>query len=111
MAAKTALHFVRSVTRSNNIVVFSKTACSFSIMAKKLLRDVGVSEMVVYELEQREDGHFIQDALKELTGRGTVPNVFVKGQSIGGGMETAELYQSGKLKQLLQDHGLLDENQ
>ncbi|EDO26448.1 predicted protein, partial [Nematostella vectensis] len=53
----------------------------------------------------------LKDALKELTGRGTVPNVFVKGQSIGGGMETAELYQSGKLKQLLQDHGLLDENQ
>ena len=42
-----------------------------------------------------------------MTGRRTVPNVFIKGTSIGGGSETAELYQSGKLKELLQEQGIV----
>jgi glutaredoxin len=49
----------------------------------------------------------LQDALKEMTGQRTVPSVFIKGQNIGGGTETAELYQSGRLKELLEQHGLL----
>ena len=48
-----------------------------------------------------------QEALGELTGRSTVPNVFIKGQSIGGGSETAELYQSGQLKEMLKEHGII----
>lgn len=46
-----------------------------------------------------------------MTGIRTVPNVFIKGQSIGGGTDTANLYASGKLKQLLEQHGLLQEEQ
>lgn len=42
-----------------------------------------------------------------MTGKRTVPNVFIKGNSIGGGTETAELYQSGRLQELLEEHGLL----
>jgi len=45
--------------------------------------------------------------LKTITGRRTVPNVFIKGKSIGGGSETAELYQSGKLTEMLQEQGIL----
>ena len=51
----------------------------------------------------------IQEALLELTGRSTVPNVFIKGKNIGGGTEMAELHQSGKLKTLLQEHGIIKE--
>ena len=49
----------------------------------------------------------LQSALQVMTGRRTVPNVFIKGTSIGGGSETAELYQSGKLKELLQEQGIV----
>lgn len=50
---------------------------------------------------------FFQEALKSLTGRSTVPNVFIKGTSIGGGSETAELYQSGRLTEMLQEQGII----
>lgn len=51
--------------------------------------------------------YFFQEALHNITGRRTVPNVFIKGRSIGGGSETAELYQSGKLREMLQEQGII----
>ena len=36
-----------------------------------------------------------------------MPNVFIKGTSIGGGSETAELYQSGRLTEMLQEQGII----
>ena len=36
-----------------------------------------------------------------------MPNVFIKGTSIGGGSETAELYQSGQLTEMLQEQGII----
>ena len=49
----------------------------------------------------RPDGSAIQDALYRLTGRRTVPNVFINGTSIGGGDDTEHLYHSGKLQELV----------
>ena len=46
-------------------------------------------------------GGEMQAALAELTGRRTVPNVFVGGKPIGGGSETQALDQEGKLKPML----------
>ena len=43
----------------------------------------------------------IQNALYEMTGWRTVPNVFVHGKSIGGGDDTERLYNQGKLQELI----------
>ena len=40
---------------------------------------------------RRADGDSIQSALASLTGRRTVPNVFISGSSIGGGDDTEAL--------------------
>ncbi|XP_068700858.1 uncharacterized protein [Montipora foliosa] len=104
---RAALSFIESAIKKHNVVVFSKTTCPFSILAKKILTEAGVQDMQVYEIERRKDGPEIQEALHNITGRKTVPNVFIRGKSIGGGSETAELYQSGKLKEMLQDQGIL----
>jgi len=106
-AARAARAFIETAIKDHNVVVFSKTTCSFSILAKRILSEVGVQEMQVYEIERREDGREIQEALRNITGRGTVPNVFIKGTSIGGGSETAELYQSGRLKEMLEEQGII----
>ncbi len=47
---------------------------------------------------------FLQDALKSLTGKATVPHVFIKGKFIGGGDETASLNASGKLQEILKNN-------
>ena len=59
-SAGAALTFVKTAIKSHNVVVFSKTTCPFSILAKKILSEVGVEEMQVYEIERRQDGRDIQ---------------------------------------------------
>lgn len=56
------------------------------------------------ELDEREDGWNIQDALSEIVGRRTVPQVFINGKHIGGSDDTVEAYESGKLAKLLGIH-------
>ena len=57
------------------------------------------------ELDQRPDGGALQDALQALTGQRTVPNVFIGGNTIGGGDDTAAAAASGKLKGMLEAAG------
>lgn len=59
-AARAARVFIETAIKDHNVVVFSKTTCSFSILAKRILSEVGVQEMQVYEIERREDGREIQ---------------------------------------------------
>ena len=49
----------------------------------------------------------LQDALKELTGKGTVPQVFIKGEFIGGGSETSSLHETGQLQEMLISQGII----
>ena len=49
----------------------------------------------------------IQDELLSMTGGRTVPRVFIDGEFIGGGDETASLAASGELKALLTNKGIL----
>lgn len=55
----------------------------------------------VVELDQREDGSNIQDALGHIVGRRTVPQVFIDEKHIGGSDDTLEAYESGELAKLL----------
>jgi glutaredoxin 3 len=59
------------------------------------------------ELDMRDDGPSIQSALASLTGRSTVPNVFVGGKSIGGGDDTAAAHRSGSLRKALEAAGAI----
>jgi glutaredoxin 3 len=52
-------------------------------------------------------GPSIQDTLQKMTGRRTVPNVFIGGNSIGGGDETTSMQRDGKLGPLLNKIGAL----
>ena len=47
----------------------------------------------------------VQQILRKLTGRATVPNVIVAAKSIGGGNELVQLQHDGKLKPLLSAAG------
>nr|XP_039273629.1 glutaredoxin-like [Styela clava] len=87
--------------QDNPAIVFSKTWCGFSNMAKKAFEDIGTKPKVI-ELDKRDDGLEIQRYLSTLTGANTVPRVFVKGKCIGGGSETKSMKLSGKLSKLLQ---------
>ena len=48
-----------------------------------------------------DDGADIQAALLEISGQKTVPNVFIKGQHLGGNDVTQAAAKSGKLQEML----------
>ena len=48
------------------------------------------------------DGDAIQNSLLDKTGQRTVPNIFVKGQHIGGCDKTLEAIASGRFQKLVQ---------
>ena len=64
-------------------------------------------EHTVIELDEcgEERNGEVQNILKSLTGRSSVPNVIVSGASIGGGDEVVQLGKSGKLQALLENAG------
>ncbi|KAH7108357.1 glutaredoxin [Auriculariales sp. MPI-PUGE-AT-0066] len=88
--------------KQSPVVVFSKSYCPYSRRAKELLASFSLDPApLIFELDLREDGREIQDLLFTLTGRGTVPNVIVGGQSIGGADDIAALHAAGRLEPIL----------
>jgi glutaredoxin 3 len=97
---------VWTAIHQNPLVVFSKSYCPYCKKAKETLRSLGANP-VVFELDLRSDGVAIQEYLYRLTDRRTVPNVFIKGKSIGGGDDTEAMYKSGQLKDKLRRAGAI----
>ncbi len=91
---------ISSLVSAHKVVVFSKTTCGYCARVKTLFKDIGVQPHVV-ELDQVKDGVDLQKGLHEMTGQRTVPNVFVKGKSIGGCDSTTKLHHEGKLLPLI----------
>lgn len=58
------------------------------------------------EIDQLEDGENLSDGLKKLTGKTTVPQVFIGGTHVGGCDDTLAAYSSGRLKDLLASAGI-----
>jgi glutaredoxin 3 len=78
-----ALEKAKEIVASSPVVIFSKTYCPFCTRVKQLLAQLGANYKAV-ELDVESDGSDLQSALAEWTGQRTVPNVFVKGERIGG---------------------------
>lgn len=76
--------------------VFSKTWCPFSQKAKKLLDDSNIPYHTV-EIDLQPNGADIQQALADLTGQKTVPNIFINNTHIGGYVDLRKAFQSNKL--------------
>lgn len=93
------LDCIESVVSTHSVVVFSKNYCPHCRRALEALRTL--TEPLVIELTEIKDRMQVQKSLESMTGRFTVPNVFIGGKSIGGGDETVALFRSGKLGGLL----------
>ena len=110
----TSLECIQSTVKQYPVVVFSKPTCPYCRKAMEALSLEGVSvdktpkAILVVDLTHHEHGSIIQDRLQELTGRRTVPNVFIGGKNIGGGDETVELHQSGGLTPLLREANAIE---
>jgi len=100
-----AIQLVNKNTSENKVFVFSKSWCPYCTNVKKLLKEIEVS-FGVLELDNDPNGSTIQDGLKDLTGRSTVPSVWIGGKCVGGCDDVVAAKKSGKLKAILQDAGV-----
>ncbi|ETI38659.1 glutaredoxin [Phytophthora nicotianae CJ01A1] len=97
---------VEAKISSTPVVVYSKSYCPYCAKTKTLLTQLGAKYDVV-ELDQINGGSEQQDALEQITGQSTVPNVFVGGKSIGGNSDVQKLHKAGNLESLLEQNGAL----
>ena len=67
---------------------------------KNLFEEMGVDAKVI-ELDAIDNGSRVQAALLDLSGQRTVPNVFIKGQHLGGNDNTQAAARTGKLQKML----------
>jgi glutaredoxin 3 len=59
-------------------------------------------DVVDLDTMPEDDGPLIQMELLTKTGQKTVPNVFIRGQHIGGDSDLSEMFDSGSLERLLE---------
>jgi monothiol glutaredoxin len=98
---------IDSTVKSNDIVLFMKgTAeqpmCGFSGRSVQILQHLGVAFKDVNVLEDEA----IRNGIKEYTNWPTIPQLYVKGEFVGGADILMEMFQSGELKQLMADKGV-----
>jgi glutaredoxin 3 len=97
----TDVQTLQATIDADTVVVFSKTTCGYCRKTKALFAELN-QDVAVYELNEMGNGGSIQDLLAEMTTQRSVPNVFVKGQHIGGNSDTFGLFKSGELQKLLE---------
>ncbi|XP_055364146.1 glutaredoxin 2 isoform X2 [Betta splendens] len=101
LTSTACVQYVQEVVSQNCVVIFSKTTCPYCRMAKNVFNEIGATYKVI-ELDEHNDGRSLQEALAQMTGARTVPRVFVNGNCIGGGSDTKQLHQQGKLLPLIE---------
>ena len=99
--------WIRQTVNSNDVVLFMKgnakmPQCGFSAQVAQILALTGVEYKDINVLEDMS----IREGVKNVTNWPTMPQLYVKGEFVGGCDIIREMYQQGELQQLLQEKGL-----
>ena len=99
--------WIRKTIAANDVVVFMKgrksmAQCGFSGQMDQIFQHLGVDYKDVNVLEDMS----IREGIKSFTNWPTVPQVYVKGEFIGGCDIVREMFQEGELVKLLEDKGI-----
>jgi len=96
---------IDELVKSNEILLFMKgnasfPQCGFSGRAIQILKACGVDTKTVKTVNVLEDDG-IRQGIKEYSNWPTIPQLYVKGEFIGGSDIMMEMYESGELAQAL----------
>jgi glutaredoxin 3 len=79
------------------VTIYTTNACGYCVAAKNLLRRRGIAYEEIDVTGKPEKRAWLVEA----TGRRTVPQIFIRGEAIGGYDELAALDREGKLAALV----------
>jgi monothiol glutaredoxin len=107
MTDQTTTSRIQNDIASNDVVLFMKGTpvfpmCGFSAAVVQVLSHMGVKFKGVNVLDDPE----IRQGIKEFSNWPTIPQLYVKGEFVGGCDIVREMYQSGELQDLLQTKGI-----
>lgn len=80
------------------VTVYSKETCPYCVMAKNLLVQKGVESINEIRIDLLPEE---RDRMIEITGRMTVPQIFIGETHVGGFDDLAKLNRSGDLDKML----------
>lgn len=97
---------IREIVDGNDVVLFMKGSplfpqCGFSSRAVAILNHLGTDFESVDVLQDQG----IRQGIKAFSDWPTIPQLYVKGEFIGGSDIMMEMYESGELKTLLDETG------
>jgi monothiol glutaredoxin len=94
--------------KSSDVVLFMKGTpkmpqCGFSGQCVQILNHLGVPFKGVNILESDE----LRQGLKDYSNWPTFPQLYIKGEFVGGADITREMFQAGELQAMLKDKGVV----
>ncbi|CAH0496334.1 Grx4 family monothiol glutaredoxin [Novosphingobium sp. CECT 9465] len=98
---------IAKIVNGNDVVLFMKGTplfpqCGFSSKAIAILEHLGVEYSSVDVLQDME----IRGGIKSFSDWPTIPQLYVKGEFVGGSDIMMEMFQAGELQQLMEDSGV-----
>ena len=99
--------FIDNEVKSNDVVLFMKGTpqfpqCGFSGQVVQILDHIGVGYKGLNVLESAD----LRNGIKTYSNWPTIPQLYVKGEFVGGCDIIREMFQAGELQQLLADKGV-----
>lgn len=96
---------IGELVKSNEIVLFMKgnasfPQCGFSGRAVQVLKACGVDTRTLKTVNVLEDDE-IRAGIKDYSNWPTIPQLYIKGEFIGGSDIMMEMYENGELQQAL----------
>jgi monothiol glutaredoxin len=99
--------WIENEVKSNDVVLFMKGTpdapmCGFSGRVVQILDHIGAAYKGINVLESAD----LRQGIKEYANWPTIPQLYVKGEFVGGCDIITEMYQSGELKEMLAGKGI-----
>ena len=96
---------INELVKGNDIVLFMKGSasfpmCGFSGRAVQILKACGVDTKGLKTVNVLDDAE-IRQGIKEYSNWPTIPQLYIKGEFIGGSDIMMDMYESGELQQVI----------
>ena len=107
MSAQDVQDWIGKQIAGNDVVLFMKGTktmpqCGFSMQVAQILNHLGVEFKDINVLEDMS----IRDGVKVYSNWPTIPQLYIKGEFVGGCDIVREMFQAGELQELLNTKGI-----